>query len=46
MKTKITTLLCAIGAFFVLNACHGSKKVQCDSYGKTQRAAQHDLATK
>lgn len=46
MKTKLTTIICALGAFFVLNACHGSKKVQCESYSLTQTVQQQDFASK
>ena len=46
MKSKITTILCALGAFLILNACHGSKKVQCDSYGQNERMELQDLASK
>ncbi len=46
MKSKLTTIICALGAFFVLNACKGSKKVQCESYSLTQTVQQQDLASK
>ena len=46
MKTKVTMFICALGAFLVLNACHGSKKVQCDSFSQAQTVQQQDLASK
>jgi len=46
MKTKVTMFICALGASLVLNACHGSKKVQCDSFSQTQTVHTQDQASK
>lgn len=46
MKTKLTTIICAISAFLLLNACHGSKKVQCDSFSQSQTVQSQDQASK
>ncbi|MFM6935747.1 MAG: hypothetical protein ACKOXP_09900 [Flavobacteriales bacterium] len=46
MKLKLFFICSLLGIFFVLSACHGSKKVQCDSYGQLPAAVHQDLATK
>lgn len=46
MKRKITLICVAVVTLFVFNACHGGKKVQCDSYGHIQKTTHQEVVSK